>query len=261
MSNRKLPDGEKLGSITGYERRLLGCVLINPTVLARIGMILAVEDFLDAGLGAMYGAMLVLSDAGKLFPDIRWLHREFFKLGVPQDLCIECNLTQLIEEAVNESSVVFYAEEIAKAASIRRLQVIATDMQRRASEADADPKAIRQFLEAKLVSLDRIQPHDFRTIYDIAGDALAAIDVPCESSSGRGSMSGIERLDAAAGANLSGELVIVGGRPGSGKTALKTQIGIHNAERGRAVGMVSLEMRSTEIALRMLCGRAKVDSR
>jgi replicative DNA helicase len=58
-----------------------------------------------------------------------------------------------------------------------------------------------------------------------------------------------------------GELIIVAGRPGMGKTALALSMGRNAAVMGKTgVGMFSLEMANHQLAMRLLCAEGRVDS-
>lgn len=54
------------------------------------------------------------------------------------------------------------------------------------------------------------------------------------------------------------DLVILGGRPGSGKTAMAAAVGLHNAMRGRKVLFFSLEMTRLAITQRLLAQVASI---
>ena len=58
-----------------------------------------------------------------------------------------------------------------------------------------------------------------------------------------------------------GELIIVAGRPGMGKTALALSMGRNAAVMDNVgVGMFSLEMANHQLAMRLLCAEGRVDS-
>jgi replicative DNA helicase len=63
---------------------------------------------------------------------------------------------------------------------------------------------------------------------------------------------GLPGWDSEAGALRSGELVVIGARPGAGKTAIALQIAGACAASGGRVGMVSLEMKGEELLGRMV---------
>lgn len=69
-------------------------------------------------------------------------------------------------------------------------------------------------------------------------------------------MSGLPSADRCGFVFGSGELAILAARPGIGKTALATQIGLHHANKGRAVLMASLEMKDRALVSRVLVSRS-----
>lgn len=71
--------------------------------------------------------------------------------------------------------------------------------------------------------------------------------------------SGLPALDDALRVLGPGHLLVIGGRPGDGKSALAVQIAAATAAAGRGVALVSLEMSAQAIALRLLAQQARVD--
>jgi len=73
--------------------------------------------------------------------------------------------------------------------------------------------------------------------------------------------SGLMDLDAITSGFHSGELIIVAGRPGMGKTALALTMGRNTAVMDKTgVGIFSLEMANHQLAMRLLCAEGRVDS-
>lgn len=75
-----------------------------------------------------------------------------------------------------------------------------------------------------------------------------------------GVSTGLPCLDAALGGLAPGRLVIVGARPGQGKSSLIAQAAVCASEKGAGTLFFSLEMSGTELAARMICSKAGVDS-
>jgi len=74
-----------------------------------------------------------------------------------------------------------------------------------------------------------------------------------------GIATGFDRLDTMTNGLHSSELIIVAGRPSMGKSSLVMNIAEHVAvQEGKRVGVFSVEMSADALAIRMLCGRAKV---
>lgn len=68
-----------------------------------------------------------------------------------------------------------------------------------------------------------------------------------------GISSTIPQLDEINGGLMGGQLIVLGARPSVGKSALAGAIALKAAERGVAVGFVSLEMPSRDVLSRMAC--------
>lgn len=67
-----------------------------------------------------------------------------------------------------------------------------------------------------------------------------------------GARTGIDELDELLGGFEPGQVVIVAGRPGMGKTAVACSAALGLARNGHGVGVFSLEMRSEELGMRMV---------
>lgn len=73
--------------------------------------------------------------------------------------------------------------------------------------------------------------------------------------------SGIQQLDAVmAGGIRPGEMWVVGGRPGTGKSALVTQIAWRAAKRGQSVWFASCEMAARDVIERVICAELRLSS-
>ena len=78
----------------------------------------------------------------------------------------------------------------------------------------------------------------------------------------RGLSTGLRALDAMTpGGLLPGQLIVLAGRPGLGKTSLLLQLALAAAASGKGCALLfSLEMEADELVERALCARALVDS-
>ena len=73
--------------------------------------------------------------------------------------------------------------------------------------------------------------------------------------------SGLVDLDNLTAGFHPGELIVIAGRPSMGKTALALTIARNAAvDNKHGVGIFSLEMANQELAMRMLCSEARVNS-
>jgi replicative DNA helicase len=216
-------------------------------------------DFCDSALGSVFAALCVLHDAHLPIGDLTWLPGELARMDVPTDVRSPAALFKCSQAAVHAGHCLFYAEQIARASKRRGLKLLAVELDEDASDPTGDPEEILRRHESKIARLSHHQPLSARTVGELAADVLTELDQP--RAKGGGVMSGLPKLDEAIGPIMPGELAIVAARTGCGKTSLATQWAEHVAERGKPALIVSLEMRGAELAKRMLCSRAGLDSR
>src|SRR5205085_3578456 len=76
-----------------------------------------------------------------------------------------------------------------------------------------------------------------------------------------GVTTGFSPLDSMTAGLQSGDLVIVAGRPSMGKTSLALAFGVNAAAADQTVALFSLEMSRNQLAQRMICSEARVDSK
>lgn len=126
----------------------------------------------------------------------------------------------------------------------------------------------------KIVSA--VQQRDYASIQDELGkigspprDDVATVDVDqiseefCEVIAGAkpSILTGLADIDGLLGGLFEGEMTILAGRPGTGKTALATTIALNVARRGEKVVFFSLEMPRVQLWARVACAEAGVQWR
>jgi replicative DNA helicase len=70
---------------------------------------------------------------------------------------------------------------------------------------------------------------------------------------------GLVDIDKIIGTMINGNVYIVAGRPGSGKTAFAVTVALNQAKRGKRIGIFSLEMSSEQVAMRLIAQDSGVD--
>lgn len=120
-------------------------------------------------------------------------------------------------------------------------------------KAGADPDRISDsFLEdfIGVSSLGKdVKVNDF---YSILKETWDEIVERSKSTKISGFTTGISVLDATTGGLFPGDLWIIAGRPGMGKSAMMCNMLLQQALSGTGVGLISLEMKNTSVARRLL---------
>lgn len=238
------------------EAAVLGSVLLNRDALIAIAPIVKPEDFYLGKHQDIYTAMLACY-AERTPPDIRvlaaWLDRRK-KLdsvgGLPY-------LSELIDVPTTSYHAEHYARIVAEEATRRRLISIGSQIAKLGFDR-ATP--IDQQLASAAALLLTAQHHErarFATMQQVADDLYAVMDGGVQ----RGVSTGLRSLDAIIGRLIPGDLMIIAGRPGHGKSVLALLIGEHVARTAdRPVAMYSFEMARTELAQRLIATRTGVST-
>lgn len=239
------------------ERALLGAVLLEPAQLDNVTDISG-ADFSDPPLGQLFEALTILRECGVPLSDMAALLPALRDMRLPDSVTSGPTLAELFRDGVPFNAK-FYAAQIRRCSDLRRLRDLAAELLGRTSQRAAKPDDITRWLDARLQTFAQRETGQVNRIGDVARELLRELqETPPD---GRGIMTGLVNVDSAIGAWMPGDLVILAARPGVGKTSLALQVAMHNAERGRQVLFVSLEMRDRELVGRILCDRAIVDSR
>lgn len=98
--------------------------------------------------------------------------------------------------------------------------------------------------------------------HDLARQTFATIEKRHEQGGGiTGQSTGFRDLDTLTLGLHPGELIIIAGRPGMGKTALAGNIALHVTLNSVPVLLFSLETPAESLMIRILAGMSRIDSR
>lgn len=237
-----------------YEKALLGAVLmgyrgfpdLQRQVHGRDFLQMAHQDIWEAA-GRVYAAggtvdpltvRTALGEATSRLPG-----------GIPY-------LHDLLQACPNVGSAGHYAAQVADAAGRRRIREAAVRIQQLADqprELDELGEDARQVLDAAVLDGNRSRPVRI-------GDMLPDVLDIAEHGAARGLPTPWPDLDELTRGLKPGRLVIIGARPGVGKSLMGANLATHVASRHAHTAFVSsLEMDKIEYGQRILSSEAKVD--
>lgn len=152
----------------------------------------------------------------------------------------------LAQNAPSPVNIVHHARIVENAAVLRKLKAACNEISE-ACETRRDPKEVAVEAEAKILSVLKTRnERDYCSIGMAVAEAVDWRDVEKKNLS-----TGFHDLDRVTGGMGKSDLIIVAGRPSSGKTSLAMQIA-ENAAHQNSVAVFSLEMSRRKIANRML---------
>jgi replicative DNA helicase len=249
------------------ERAVLGGILLQNSVIDTVLEIIKGEDFYSEGHAKIFEAALELHRSSTPVDTVTMrdlLSRTNKLAGIGGDDYL-LSLTDTIPTIENTKS---YANIIREKALVRRL---ITACQGVAAKGYGDYGNAQEFLDQaeKAVfdvasvqtrsTVERVRDVVIRTFEDLHNLARTGGRVS-------GLSTGFQRLDAMTAGMHPGDLIIVAGRPGMGKTSFALNVGV-NASHSRqgttknaGVAVFSLEMPKDQLVKRMLASEARVDS-
>lgn len=229
------------------EMATLGAILLNRDALITIAPVLYADDFYVASHQHIYAAMLALYQQRQP-PDVRTVGALLKQRQQLEQIGGTSYLLSLMDAPVTSHHAPTYARIVADLALRRR--VIATGgriaaigyEQTNATEAYALASA------ALTAAGQTRRGGEWTHISDVL-DTL--IDRMARGET-RGVCTGLHDLDALTGGLYPGDLTILAGRPGHGKTSAAMTIADYVARQGMPVLFVSLEMAREELVQRLL---------
>jgi len=172
-------------------------------------------------------------------------------------------LTGLIEATPSAANVEYYAKLVLEKSLLRKLILSSNEIQEEAYDAKESAEEIIDSAEQKIFALsENKMRRGFKNFDDVLNQTFEHLDtIHNKAGHTTGVPTGLILLDDLTSGFHPGELIVLAGRPGMGKTALALTIARNAAvEYKTPVGIFSLEMSDWQLAMRLLCAEAKVDS-
>ncbi len=161
------------------------------------------------------------------------------------------------------ANIEHYAKIVLEKSILRTLINVSHEVSRNASEDNQDVDDILDSAESAIFNIsEKRLKGGFDHLGSMLHETFEELDkIAATPGTVTGVASGLTDLDNITSGFHSGELIIVAGRPGMGKTALALSMGRNAAVMDKVgVGMFSLEMANHQLAMRLLCAEGRVDS-
>ena len=249
---RSLPNSEE------SERAVLGAVLLAPHVLPTVTGRLIPEDFYLERHQLIYQSMLELQENGSEI-DLRTLQGQLELKNAFDAVGGMAYLSGLDLDLPDLGRVETYVE-IVKERSIRR-QLIEASQKTIVDCFEAGMEATDVLAEAErsVLGLGQQAMHrGFSVLGEVFEETIVSLEERAEGGM-IGIPTGYYDWDRMTQGLVAGNLIILAGRPGMGKTSFAINVAQHVAIREkRTVGVFSLEMGDTELAQRILASEASL---
>ena len=254
--NRKLPF-----SLIA-EQSLLGSILIDPASINEVADIIKADDFYITEHKQIYLAATELFLTNREI-DVVTLIDTLVHRGVYDKSGGENYIRDIAEVVPNALNVKDYAKIVKEKSSLRRLIEVCGDINEQAYSEQQSATGIIEYAESKI--FDIAQGRDtknFRHIRDVLGAVYNQLhELAQNDGAGQGTPTGFSGLDRVLVGMGNSDLILVGARPGMGKTSFALNIATNVAQKTKKkVCIFSLEMSAEQLVSRILSSEALVDS-
>ncbi len=244
------------------EQSVLGSILIDPEAFTDITEIISAEDFYLSEHAEIFSAMRDLFSENREI-DLVTLIDMLVKRGVYNEEESKKYIKVIAQIVPSAANVRDYAR-IVKDKSLLRSLIKASDEIR--DDAYSEQGDIQQLLDSAEQKIYNVshgnETNSFVTLGDAIRQTYARLDlINKNKKAAMGTPTGFEGLDKTIVGMGPGDLVILGARPGMGKTSFALNIAANVAKsENKTVCVFSLEMSAEQLATRVLSSEAMVNS-
>jgi replicative DNA helicase len=261
---RPMTEGRVPPAAVEIEEQVLGAMLLEKEAISRVVEVVDEEVFYAEKNRKIFQAITTLFERNEPADSIT-VAEELRRRNQLDSVGGEAYLVELTMKVTSGANVEYHARIVLEKAILRKLIFETGTIAGRAFQQSDDAfdlldqaeQAIFKISEWRLkksfVSMDRAVHDTLEMLESIHGQHGGVTGVP----------TGFRDLDTLTGGWQKSDLIIVAGRPSSGKTAFALSLAA-NASMHRSkpttVGIFSLEMSTQQLIMRVLCAEARVDA-
>ena len=245
------------------EQALLGSIIVSADAFDKVSGMITVDDFYVTEHKHIYSALLSMYAKSKTI-DVVTLVNALVEQGDRDEAGGIQYISLLAGSVPSAANVKDYARIVKDKAVLRRLINVCDEI---SADAYSEAEEVRNIIDSAEQKIFDISHNndtkEFRHIRDVLQNVYKDIENLSETKGAvTGSKTGFSGLDRMLIQMGKGDLVIVGARPGMGKTSFALNIATNVAKATKkAVAIFSLEMSAEQLVTRIISSEALVDSR
>ncbi len=246
------------------EAQVIGAMLLEREAIARVIEVLDEDAFHADYHRKIYQAIMAMFERSEPV-DIITLAEELRRRGHLELIGGETYLAELTMKVTSAANVEFHAKIVLEKSLMRNLIIASSAIAARGYSPSEDAFDLLDEAEQTIFQIsERRLKKSFVAMQKAVHDTLEMLESIHGKHSGvNGVPTGFRDLDSLTGGWQNSDLIIIAGRPSSGKTAfalsLTRNAAMHH-EKPTGVGIFSLEMSTQQLIMRLLCAEAKVDA-
>jgi len=246
------------------ERSLLGSMLRDNNIIPEAINLVRADHFYNYGHQKIFEAITKLNDDSGKPADIVTVAEYLATAKQMEDIGGPAYLAELWDAAPSAAHYRQYAEIIRQKAIARNLIHACTDLSAEAFDQSVPSGELLDSAERRILEIAEMGiTGDTVTLHEAMQEAFTRLDYRKNQNADEfsGIATGYLDLDNLTAGFQNSELIVLAARPSVGKTAFALNIARHVVvEEGLPVLFVSLEQARIELAERLLCCQARVDS-
>lgn len=253
---------KKLPVSVEAEQAVLGSILLKPEAFDSIAAMVKAEDFYLEEHRQIFASMRDMFLQSRNV-DVITLVNSMVSSGRYDENSGIGYVRSLAGVVPSAANIRDYAKIVSDYATLRRLIDACDTISATAYAAEGDVEHIVDSAEQSIFDIaQKRDSKEFRHIRDIMPEVYQNLEMLSEhKGESGGAKTGFSDLDRVLVQMGKGDLVLVGARPGMGKTSFAMNVGTNFAKAsGKAVCVFSLEMSCDQIVTRLLSSEAMVDS-
>ena len=244
------------------EQSVLGSILIDPECFDDVAQVIRADDFYLENHGEIFALMQKFNLQSKDI-DVVTLINSLVSNKIYEDEAAARSYIKLLVDVVpGSANALDYAEIVRDKATLRRLLLATEEIQKDVYSEGEDVSKIVDLAEQRIFEIaEKNIRRDFVHIRDVIMETYERLGKLQEGNDDElhGVDTGFTELDRYVGGFGKGNLIIVGARPGIGKTSFCLNLGTNIAKKTKkAVCFFSLEMSSEELVSRVISSEAMV---
>lgn len=244
------------------EQSLLGSIIIDPEAINDIADTVTSADFYISEHVQIFSAIRELFIASNEI-DVVTLIDMLVRKGIYDKSGGENYIRTLTKVVPNALNVKDYARIVKEKSVLRQLIDICGEISDLAMSEQESVTDILDLAQRRIYDVSQGRDtRGFKHIRDVLGEVYTHLhDMNVDPDSAKGTATGFSGLDNVLAGMGKSDLVLIGARPGMGKTSFALNIGTNVAKAtGKAVCMFSLEMSADQLVSRVLSSEALIDS-
>lgn len=253
---------KKLPYSLDAEQSVLGSILIDPECFDDVAQIVRADDFYLETHGEIFSLMQSYSLQSKSIDVITLINALVASKVYEDEAAARSYIKLLVDVVPGSANARDYAEIVRDKSTLRRLLNATEEIQKDVYNEGEDVSKIVDLAEQRIFEIaEKNIRRDFVHIRDVIMETYERLGKLQEGNDEElhGVDTGFTELDRYVGGFGKGNLIIVGARPGIGKTSFCLNLGTNIAKKTKkAVCFFSLEMSSEELVSRVISSEAMV---